>query len=577
MNAGPIVAVLLALGALLALARGAREQRHRVARGVLQVIVAVSLYLCLFPPSARESFASGELVVLTPGATTAQLDALGAAATIVALPEAADRGGSERVPDLGTALRRYPELRRLRIVGGGLPVRDRDAARGLVAAFDAAPLPRGVVELEAPERVLAGSAWTLSGHVEGVAGGKVELRDPSGAVVVGHALDADGRFALDARARGEGEASFALRVLDRDGARVDDVDVPLAVRRGEALNVLLLAGAPDPELKYLRRWALDAGVRLDSRMGLSEGVALTEGRAVLDADGLRKADLAIVDERAWASLGVAQKAALAAAVRDGLGLLLRVTGPVPDAVAADWAALGFRAEPGNASTAVSLAKTFDLADAAPAFTRRALDVAASDAAPLLRADDGTPLALWRAQGQGRIALWWLADSWRLALAGDRARYGTLWSGTLATLARARGTPEPVLPRDARVDQRAVFCGVAPDAAIEATNGERVALVVEHHVAQSACAAYWPAQPGWNTLVSAGARWPFHVRSNDEARALADAERARATRALVGGATAQAAIATRPVPLPRWPFFLAWLAAMTSSWIVERRAARAGTM
>lgn len=564
MNAVPVVA--LALGALLAIVRGWRDaRRHRVARGMGQFAAAALLYLCLFPPSARESFAPGELVVLTPGATKTQVDALGLAATIVALPGAPEFGGSERVPDLGTALRRHPGLRHLRIVGGGLPARDRDEANGLVIAFDAAPLPRGVVELDVPASVRAGSVWPISGRVEGVAGGRVELHDPSGATVASLAPGADGRFTLDAQARSEGAALFVLRVLDRDGALVDGVDVPLIARRGEALNVLLLAGAPDPELKYLRRWALDAGVRLDSRMALSEGIALTEGHASLDAEALRKADLAIIDERAWASLGVAQKDALAVAVSDGLGLLLRVGGPVPASVVADWNALGFHVRPGEAATAASLTKTLGLAEGVAGFTRRPLEVEAPDAAPLLRADDGTPLALWRAHGEGRIALWWLADSWRLALAGERARHGTLWSDTLAALARARTTATPVLPRDARVDERAVPCGLAQGAAIEEEGGHRTPLLV----GPDACAGFWPRQAGWHMLASGDAHWPFLVRSRDEAPALLAAATQRETRALATASGTSAAISARPLPLPRWPFFIAWLVVATVLWWLER--------
>lgn len=119
----------------------------------------------------------------------------------------------------------------------------------------------------------------------------------------------------------------------------------------------------------------------------------------------------------------------------------------------------------------------------------------------------------------------------------------------------------------------MLCGLAADAAIEATNGEHIALVIEPTAAQSDCAAYWPAHPGWNTLVSAGTRWPFHVRAADEAHALASAENIRATRALSGAANAGTDGATRPIPLPRWPFFVTWLAVVVLLWLIERRAAR----
>jgi len=567
MTGAPAVAILLAAAAALAAVRIARRGApHRGARIALSCAAAALLYVLLFPPATRETFAAGELVVLTPGVTDAQLGALGAAAAVVALPGAAERGRYERAPDLGTALRRHADLRRLRIVGGGLPARDRDAARGLVAQFDAAPAPRGVTELDAPAWVRAGRAWTLAGRVEAVAGGRVELADPSGAVVAGAALGDDGRFTLSAQAKGPGTAAFALRVLDPDGARIEETRVPLAVREGEPLRLQVLAGAPDPDLKYLRRWAVDAGARLASRIGLSEGVALSEGAVALDAGSLRDSDVVVVDERAWAALDASARAALHAAVRDGLGLLLRVTGPVPAPVAEDWAALGFRLRAADVPTGVALPPASG--EAAAALTRRPIEVAAADAAALLRAADGAPLALWRAEGRGRIGLWWLADSWRLALGGDGARHASLWSEALGALARPRGTQAPQLPQAAWVDQRAVLCGLSDGAAVEPPQGGRVALRVETDPAGRACAAYWPQDAGWHALVVAGARWPFYVRADGEAPSLAAAADRRATRALVGAAAG--ALATRPRPLPRWPLFLGFVLVAGALWLLERR-------
>lgn len=574
MSAEQLAMLALGLAALLGSSYTLRSARpHRILRIALQLATALLLYFCLFPPPTREDFAAGDLVVLTPGATPAQMEALPSATAVVALPGAMDHGGVETVPDLGTALRRHPDSRRLHLVGNGLPSRDRDAARGRVATFDAAPLPRGLVELDTPAWVRAGSAWRVAGRAEAVANGRVELRDPAGALVTASALDAQGRFALNALAKGEGETLFMLKLLDKDGVRVEETAIPLVARAGESLKLLLLAGAPDPELKYLRRWAADAGLALDSRVALSDGVALTEGAAALDTDALRAADVAIIDERAWASLDASRKMAVVAAVRDGLGLLLRVTGPIAAAVAEDWAALGLRTRAADATPIISLDKVLGLGDSGLSFTQRALAVDAADAAPLLRSDDGSPLALWRNDGQGRVALWWLADSYRLVLGGERARFGSLWSEVLTTLARARGEAAPDLPRAARVDERALLCGITPDAAVEIEQGTRIGLIVERETTQHGCAAYWPAQPGWHRLISAGQRWPFYVRAGGEASALAAAENAEATRALIGAPGADAAIATRASPRSRWPFFLAWLALAALLWWFERAAAR----
>jgi hypothetical protein len=565
MNLPLIVAAVIVVAALAGIVRSRRAPRRRVARTGLQILAAAALYACLFPPHTRENFAADELVVLTPGATAAQVAALPLAAKTVALPGVAADAAIERVPDLGTALRRHAQAQRLRIVGGGLPERDRDAARGRAVAFDAAPLPGGVVELDVPAAVPVGGVFRVEGRVAGVADARVELRDPSGAIAVAQTVDAQGRFSLQAVAKGEGTARFALNALGADGARVDSLAVPLAARAGTPLKILLLAGAPDPELKYLRRWAADAGLALDSRLALSEGVALTEGAPALDAQALRSVDLAVLDERSWASLDAQGRQALIDAVRDGLGLLLRATGPVAEPVAAQWAELGYRVTPAEPAAAVRLDRTLGLGDGAPALARRALAVEAPDAAPLLRADDGSPLAWSRNLGRGRVALWLLADSYRIGLAGAASAFGTLWSDATATVARARGATPPSLPGEARVDERATFCAVAPDAAVETEAGVRTELVVD----AGGCAAYWPEAPGWHVLSSGAQRWPFHVRARDEALALAAGRTQQATRALLVAPSSSVVAATRSLPLPRWPFFLAWLALAALLWWFER--------
>jgi hypothetical protein len=529
MSAPLIVAVLLGLAVAWGVWRVRVLRRSRIAA---QLVAALFLFLTLFPPATHRETRSHELIVLTPGVTSTQLAALPSAATIVALPGVTAPRSIERAPDLGTALRRHADAQHLRVVGGGLPLRDRDVARGHVSRFDAAPLPRGLVELELPPSVLAGHPWTLRGRAEQLNGGRAELRDPSGTLSATQPLDAAGRFVLAATAKVAGTALYTLKLFDRDGLVADAAAVPLAARAGTPMTILLLAGAPDADLKYLRRWAVDAGLRFDSRIALSRGVALIEGRPAFDAEALRAADLVILDERSWATLDARRKTLLRVAVRAGLGLLLRVTGPVPAQVAKEWGEWGLPLD--------------------------ALEVAAPDAAPPGRV---------RNLGQGRVALWPLTDVYRLALGGATPAFGSLWSDVLARVARARGGPLPNLPAAARVDERAVFCGLVAGVVIEGGDDAPVALLPD----ASGCAAYWPATAGWHTLSAGEARWLFHVRERYESPQLEAGENHRATEALVGATPPATAATTRRVPLPRWPFFLVFLAAVTALWLLERRS------
>jgi hypothetical protein len=173
-------------------------------------------------------------------------------------------------------------------------------------------------------------------------------------------------------------------------------------------------------------------------------------------------------------------------------------------------------------------------------------------------------------GQGRVAIWWLADTYRMTLAGDPGAFGSVWSRALATIARARGVARPDVPHEARVDRRSVLCGLGDGAFVEEPDGTRAPLAIE----TSRCAAFWPAHEGWHTLVTGDARESFFATAANATPALAAARDAEATRRLAGPSVASGADAARSVPASRWPFFAAWLAAAALLWWLERSKPRA---
>ncbi|PZU54811.1 MAG: hypothetical protein DI554_18650, partial [Sphingobium sp.] len=101
-------AVLVGWGRLLLWQRSAGDLGARAWRLatllLLQPVVALLLYFGLFPPALP--VAGGTLTVATQG--SARFASAGKGAHLVALPEAPDLAGAQAVPDLATALRRYP-------------------------------------------------------------------------------------------------------------------------------------------------------------------------------------------------------------------------------------------------------------------------------------------------------------------------------------------------------------------------------------------------------------------------------------------------------------------------------------
>lgn len=173
--------------------------------------------------------------------------------------------------------------------------------------------------------------------MQGLPGARVELLDPAGQVVDTAATDAAGQVQLRGQARAPGQVLFALRL--RDGAGAERGRVPVLIAAVPSARVLLLAGAPQPELKYLRRWANDAGMQVRSQIAVGPGVQLGEG-AALDAASLDVLDLLVIDQRRLVALGNAQRQGVRAAIGRGLGVLVRTDGPwmlPPAPRSASWA------------------------------------------------------------------------------------------------------------------------------------------------------------------------------------------------------------------------------------------------
>jgi len=307
-GAETIAALLIGAGAVAGAVRLllARRGRWGWALAALSLASGALLHLALFPPHLP--FGGATLLVATAGTPADTRPAAGE--RLVALPEAPPLAGAERVPDLATALRRHPEAARLRILGQGLTLRDRETQAGLPVAFAPLPFARGLARLDPPADTPAGTSFALAGEAAGLAGGTAELLDPAGQRIDVRAIGEEGSFTLGGTARAPGLALFTLRLRGKDRAVVSDTPVPLRTLTEQPLRALLV-GAPSPEAKYLRRWLEDAGVELGSSLAAGGGVDLGSGTARLDAASLRAADVLIIDDTALAGLGGGARAGLA--------------------------------------------------------------------------------------------------------------------------------------------------------------------------------------------------------------------------------------------------------------------------
>lgn len=599
-----LLATLLALAVVIAWVRlthwrRAAADRHGTSLRfamlcALQPVFAVLLFFTLLPP--RQTATPGMLVVMTAQADRVALPTPWQGQPRIALPEAPAMADAERAPDLGTALRRHPDAQTLHIVGAGLEARDRDAVGGRTITFSPAPLPRGILALSPVAIATPGAPFAVSGRVNGASPATVVLRDPAGQRIDATAVDARGNFHLTGLARLPGPALFRVEMLDARHAVIDAVGLPVWTQAAAPPRVWALAGAPNAEWKYLRRWTTDAGIDLHLQVSLGGGLQLGDAPLPMTADTLRRFDLVVLDARSAAALGDGQRAALAAAVRDGLGVLLRIDGTVPPATqrtlgvsltgddeaefhlpraAPDDDAWRARRGVGTADTPVdSEAITGGL----PVLTRRDVRVVSTDAIPLVRDANNAAIAWWRSEGRGRIGVWTPVDTYALVLAGHPDLHASLWSRAFGTLARAGTRTAPQIPARIRAPQRAAFCHLADGAHITAPDGTVTRLQRDPATGDARCAGFWPRLAGWHQLNVGEDSTPFHVRAADDAPHLHAMDLRTRTEHLAAAPRAHHPMRTPAAQGPRgpaWPWFLGWLATAGLLWWLERRRPAAG--
>lgn len=575
MTLSVIVALMLLAAVVLSTARlvlwwrkaevAERSLQRLVIVLALTPVSALLLYLTLFPP--RLAAAPGTLIVATRGAQAVDAQA---GDRVVALPEA-NVPGAERVPDLATALRLHPEATRLTVVGEGLTPRDRLGVEGRALRFVPSALPRGVVRLDT-ERVAPGGAFQIGVTVNGVKGGVVELLDPAGAVVDTQTPDASGLAVLTGTAKAAGPVSFTVRARDATKAVVETAEAQVWVDEALTARVRVIGGAPGPEIKYLRRWAADAGIDMQAQFALGGGVAAGDAPQPLNAATLSQTDLLVIDERGWEGLGDSGRAAVVSAVRGGMGLLLRPTALPSEATRAQWASLGLRLSGTGDPVTVSLPVPAGSKDKAPTVTRLNLRLDSADAVPLAVDNSGQPLGLWRAEGRGRVGLWSVTDSFALTLSGEAGRHQALWSGLFSTLVRRSNAALPTVTTG-RVHQRVSLCDLSGAAEVLDPQGGVSHPVVDAATGEARCAAVWPAQAGWHVLRVTTSDTvqavPFYVVSDTALPGVQALETREATQALVADDARPTETKGEGRRGTAWPWFLGWLLVSAVLWWVER--------
>jgi len=483
--------------------------------GILRALILLLLAAALLLPSFwRASPAAGRAVRIRSAADLGRADSL-----LAGSPPAALAYESKQPPTAA-------ELETL------------SAAAERAPLFVAAPEGVRLVEAAATARPLAGRAAAVSFRVRGPAGdsARVYLSD-AGANVdsITVAADARGEAAGAFRVRPAAPGWREWRVTARWGRGGSAVGVAGAwVDSAGPPRVLVRAGFPDWEAKFVIRTLEESGVTVASTLALGRGLSVAEGAGGAITP-MRLAQLDAVVVLDGAPLAPAEAATLAAWTSRGGGVL----------VAGDRAGeAGFGLVRGG-ERAVSVEGTAIRWALPPELAPLPSERVGGEAQPFGAAFAGTMvgasspaggvLAL-RPLGRGRAAALALTETWRWRMeAGRIAEHREFWRSLVDWLASSRSEPLSIqiadvtgpvgVRREVRVyDSRGQASAAVPPIIITRPGGAVDTLRLARDASSPGVfhASFAPAAEGLYTIAFAGERPRAAFRASAAAAPAADA-------------------------------------------------------
>jgi hypothetical protein len=469
------------------------------------------------------------------------------------------------------------------------------------------PAPR--LALSLPQQHMAGRATGLTFAVSGPAGAheRLHLLDADGAVVDSAEIALDGH--------GLGVGAFRVRPL-REGWHEWTVRAAGETRTAgmwalpeRVPRVLIAAGPPGPESRFVARALEETGVQLEVRQPLGRGLTAGATPESLPADPTALAEYDVVIVLHGARLDAGRRAALVRYVSEhGGGVLIGARDPLLERLG-----LAAGAQPDPRSISAD-----DMRWSLPPELVPLPPVAGSSAAEPLRAapdalvaaatGDGAALLVVRGVGHGRAAALGLSETWRWRVAGAAGdEHREFWRSVVDWLAppatdlridtphpvsaaglpvtvdvEARGTPSSIRLRrpDGTLEVLAPAPGGGPHHARLAflpTDTGVYTLITEQGAADAAVRIA-PRRGTDGSTGSAPARVPRRSSPapapyNGEASALlalaADASGGRALPAAELEAAVRNRLAARPTLPWRLPLLLLLLGIATADWAVRR--------
>ncbi|GAA4435223.1 hypothetical protein GCM10023188_27060 [Pontibacter saemangeumensis] len=583
---------------LLWLAWRRPNRQRRAWRLLASAVAGVSLVLLVFPPATKQAVSPGTAILLAEGYNADTLRALlrefTAAPLLFSYHTPAAKAAP--VPDLYTFRRQHPGLTKVHLLGYGLHQEELQALEGIAVEPHLSAAPAGMAALYWPENIFLGEPVEVTGtYISPGKSGAWLYLDAAGQARDSLEIPAGDTSAFTLRYTPRQEGRFIYTVTSKAAGGTDTLGrVPVQVRPGKQLGVLLLASSPLFEFRFLKNHLAGLRHRVAWRITISKGISQSEWlnmpRTSLDRltpKLLQQFDLVVTEPQALQNLSAGERAALQRAVTaDGLGVLTITNAPATNRSTAFFTSFQTkRVAPQDTRTTRA---SWEDNVTATATAAPYMLVNSAAVSVLVTEQNEQLLAGAKREGWGKVALSLVPQTFAWQLEGKEEIYASYWAHLLSEVAKQEvqetfwqltlpQVPQPNWPVTLTYIDYSASGSALPSATV--TSLADSALYIKMPLAQNPVqptqysGTFWPHRSGWYQVQAPGAPpYLFYVQDADDWDFTKIQARRQATLAYIAQTKASSEVAPvvyieEPVPLI-W-FFVLFVLSSGFLWLEEK--------
>lgn len=410
-----------------------RNQKYLPLRLIAQLIVLISILGILLRPAYRLGQETSGIAILTPGYSKNQIDSLLTAHPQLLLIRTPD----SEIYSPSETLKTYFELTALQdqikfIAGEGLPYHALELIPACKFQFLPAESPVGIQQLNLPQNIKANQQAFIEGIIKSNITTTLLLSGAAGKE--DSATVQPGLTSFRLRFKPKEAGTFVYKLQYRDQAGYKTEQIPVVVKEGERLNILLLQKFPTFETRQLKNFLAENGNRLTLRYQVSKNNFRYEYANTtplqftsLTPPLLEAFDLVIIDSDALETLRPSEKISMEKSIKGGLGLiLLPLKADESDQIRKRFIPISFK----------KITKdTAHLGTKPEVLPRLSIQIQPSASVFSVVKNKTDVLSAYTFIGIGKTGIQLLQETYRIALEGNTETYASLWSPLIEKTAR----------------------------------------------------------------------------------------------------------------------------------------------